>query len=74
MEYLLNLLKDKNYQKRKVALIENGTWAPSAAKTMREIISGMKDVEIMEPVVTIKTTMNEKNVEELNVLAEELLK
>ncbi len=74
MEYLLNLLKDKNYQKRKVALIENGTWAPSAAKTMREIISGMKDVEIIEPVVTIKTTMNEKNVEELNVLAEELLK
>ena len=74
MERLLTLLKDKNYQKRTVALIENGTWAPSAIRTMKEIISGMKDITIIEPEITIKTTMTDKNIKELEELADNLLK
>ena len=74
MRNLLLNLKEKNYQNKKVAIIENGTWAPNAARCMKEIISTMKNVEIIEPVVTIKSTLKEENIEKLNELAENLLK
>lgn len=74
MEQFLRLLKEKNYQNRKIAIIQNGTWAPSAAKTMLEIISEMKSITLVEPQVTIKTTMKEDNIKELNILAENILK
>ena len=74
MEDFLHHLKAKNYQKRKVALVENGSWGPTAAKTMRAIIEQMKDIEIIEPVITIKSTMKEENIEEFKILAENLLK
>ena len=74
MEQFLKLIKAKNYQNRKIAIIENGTWAPSAAKTMIEIISEMKNITQIQPQVTIKTTANEENIKELEVLAENLLK
>jgi len=74
MEHLLTLLRDKNYQKRRVGIIENGTWAPSAAKTMLEIIGGMKEIEVVEPKVTIKTTMTEANIKQMEELADNLLK
>lgn len=54
MEDFLHHLKGKNYQNRTIALIENASWAPSAAKTMREILSTMKDITILEPVVTLR--------------------
>ncbi len=73
MEHFLNGLKERNYQNRKVAIVENGTWAPSAAKTMKSIIEQMKDIKICDTVVTIKTTMNEQNVEEMNKMIDELL-
>jgi flavorubredoxin len=73
MEEFLHHLKAKNYQKRKVALVENGSWGPTAAKTMRGILEQMKDIEIIEPVVTIKSTMSEENIEEFKVLAKNLL-
>ena len=74
MEHFLTLLKDKNYQNRKVAIVENGTWAPSAAKTMLDIISGMKDINVVQPIVTIKSTLKEENIKSLEELADSLLK
>lgn len=74
MRDLLLNLKEKNYQNKKVALIENGTWVPNAAKCMKEILSTMKNVEIVEPIVTIKSTLKQENIEQLNILAETLLK
>ena len=68
MEDFLNHLAAKNYQKRKVGLIENGSWAPMAGKKMREILERMKNVEVLEPVVTVKSTLkaeNDKTMEEL---------
>ena len=73
MEQFLHHLKGKNYQKRKIGLIENGSWAPSAAKSMKDIIEGMKDVTICENVVTIKSTLKQDDIEKLEDLASELL-
>ncbi|MFG6379501.1 MAG: FprA family A-type flavoprotein [Lachnospiraceae bacterium] len=72
MESFLYSLKHKNYQKRTVALIENGTWAPLAAKKMKEALEGMKDIEVLERVVTIRTEIKEKDLEEMRELAKEL--
>ena len=65
-------LADKTYQKRKVALVENGTWAPSAARTMRALLEPMKEITIAETVVTIKTTLNADSRAALQQLADEL--
>ena len=73
-EKFLNHLKHKNYQNRKVGIIENGSWAPMAAKLVKEKLSGMKDITICEPVVTIKTRMKENTVNELKELAKEMSK
>lgn len=72
MEDFLHHLKGKNYQKRTVGIIENGSWAPSAAKQMRAILEEMKNITICEPVVTIKSTLNETSRKELEELAEVL--
>lgn len=73
MEQFLSHLRGKNYQNRKIGLIENGTWAPSAAKCMKEFIDGMKDITLCERVVTIKSVMNKENIAEMEELAEEIL-
>ena len=73
MEDFLHHLKGKNYQKRTVALIENGSWAPSANKTMREILSQMKDIQILENCVTIKGAVKEEDIKGLEALAEALM-
>ena len=74
MLHLLEYLKDRNYQGRKVGIIENGSWAPSAGRTMKNILGEMKNIEIVEPMVTIKSRMKENNIEEMNKLADELMK
>lgn len=74
MEHFLNYLKERNYQKRKVAIIENGSWAPSAGKCMKKILQEMKNLDIIEPILTIRSRMNKQNEEQMNKLAEELLK
>ena len=74
MEQFLHHLKGKNYQNRKVGIIENGTWAPSAAKCMKEILDQMKDIEIVEPIVTIRSTLNNESRKQLELLAENILK
>lgn len=73
MEDFLLHLKSKNYQKRRIAMIENGTWAPSAGRCMKAVAETYKDVTICEPVITIKSVMNTKNEEEMYKLAEVLL-
>ena len=74
MRNLLMDLKEKNYQNRKVGIIENGTWAPNSAKCMKEILSAMKNIEVVEPVITIRSTLKDDDVEKLENLAEVILK
>lgn len=74
MEQFLHHLLSKNYQNRKVGIIENGTWAPSAAKCMKDILDKMQNIEICEPVVTIKSTVKPETIEKLNELADSILK
>lgn len=74
MEDFLSHLKAKNYQKRTVALIENGTWAPMAGKKMREILEGMKDVKVLENIVTIRSAVKADTVSALDNLADEVIK
>lgn len=74
MLHLLEHLKDRNYQGRKVGIIENGSWAPSSGRTMKNILNDMKNIEIVEPMVTIKSRMKENNIEEMKKLADELMK
>lgn len=69
----LSRLQSKGYQKRKVAIVENGTWSPSAGRVIREMLESMKAIEIVEPMVTIYSVMNECNMEELNTLADEMV-
>ncbi len=73
MEDFLSHLKAKNFQKRTVALLENGSWAPMAAKKMREYLEGMKEITICEPVVTIKSAMKEDTLKVMEELAEKLV-
>ena len=73
-EKFLRHLKHKNFQNRKVGIVENGSWAPMAGKLVREILNEMKDITIYEPVVTIKTSMKEDTIKELENLAKEVTK
>lgn len=73
MEDFLLHLKAKNYQKRTVAIMENGSWAPMAGKKMREILEGMKEITICESVVSIKSTMKEDTLKVMEELAEQLI-
>ena len=73
MEDFLNRLSHKAFQKRKVGIIENGSWAPCAAKSMKAILDTMKNLEICDKVVTIKTTMKETDVEHMKELAKEIV-
>jgi len=73
MEEFLHHLKSKTYRKRTVALIENGSWAPVAAKTMRSMLEQMKDITVCDKVVTIKSAVKDSTVADMEALAEELL-
>ena len=74
MEHFLHHLKDRNYQNRKVGIIENGSWAPSAGKCMKNILQEMKDIDIIGDTITIKSRMIDKNEQEFKILAKEILK
>lgn len=73
VETFVNHLKAKNYQNRKVGFIENGTWAPMAAKKLKEAFEGMKNITVAETVVSIRSVMREKDAEAMEKLAEEML-
>ena len=72
MEHFLGRLKERNFQNRKVGIIENGSWAPSAGRCMKSILGEMKDIEIVEPMVTIKSKVKEENMPELKELVKAL--
>ncbi len=74
MEDYLAHLKSKTYRNRTVALIENGSWAPMAAKQMRGYLELMKNINITEKTVSIKSVMKEKDIADMNEMADELLK
>lgn len=73
MEDFLHHLQGKNYQKRTVALVENGSWAPSAAKTMRSILEQMKDITILDSAVTIRGAVKSCDLPALEALADAIL-
>ena len=73
MEQFLNHLKGKNYQNRKVGIIENGSWAPNSGKLMKEIFEKMKNITICKDLITIKSTMKENNIIQMEKLADEIL-
>ena len=73
MREFLTGLKERNYQKRTIAIIQNGSWAPSAAKCMKEIISDMKEINLIDSVITINSTIKEENRTEMKRLAENIL-
>lgn len=69
----LNHLTVKTYQNRKVFILENGSWAPSAARTAKVIIEGWKNVTLLDPVVTIKSTMKDSDIPNIEALAEAIV-
>ena len=73
MHDFLYHLQIKNYQKRRFGIIENGSWAPSAGKVMRSMIEGLKDCEIVEPMVTIRSRIKAADEAQLEQLADSLL-
>ncbi len=72
MENFIAQLRDKNYQNRQVGLIENGSWAPMAAKKMCEALEGCKNLTFCENKITIKSAMKKADLAQLEKLAEEL--
>ena len=73
-EKFLRRLKHKNYQNRKVAIIQNGSWAPASGKLMKDLFSEMKNIEIVEPIVTIKTRMTEETEKQMEELVKNICK
>ena len=72
MENLLHDIAAHNLQNRKIALIENGSWAPTSGKAMREILSGLKNVEFIGDNITLKSALTEGQLSELDALADVL--
>lgn len=73
MQTFINHLTERNYQKRTVGLIENGSWVPMAAKVMQSLLAGAKDVKILEPIVTIRSALSDESRASLESLADALL-
>ena len=74
MKAFLDHLADHAYQNRRIALIENGTWAPAAAKAMRAKVEAMKGIEVVEPVVSIKSALSDETRAQIKELAATLVK
>ncbi len=73
MEDFLHHLKSKNYQKRTVGIMENGSWAPAAGKQMKAIFETMKNITVCDEMVSIKSTLNDAAEEAMERLADELI-
>ena len=74
MHDFLSRLAHKGYKKRTIAFVENGSWAPSAAKTMKAIVDTMKDITVCENNVTFKSVLKDSDMPNLEKLADELAK
>ncbi len=73
MKHFIDGLTERNYQNRKIGLIENGTWAPAAAKIMRAAFEKSKNITFAENTVTIRSALNEGNMSQLEALAGEMM-
>ena len=73
MEHVLNDLKAHGLQNRTVAVIENGTWGVVAGKQMKEILSGMKNMNILEQTVTVKSALKDEQDAQLEALADAIV-
>ncbi|MBR1539287.1 MAG: FprA family A-type flavoprotein [Bacteroidales bacterium] len=73
MHDFLYRLQAKGYQQRSVGLIENGSWAPSAGRVMKEMLGAMKDITLVEPLVTIRSRMHKEDLPKLEALADAML-
>ena len=74
MKTFLEELKERGYKNRKIAMIENGSWAPTAAKFMKAMLEGSKDITLVEPIVTVKGALNDESRARVEALAKELAK
>lgn len=74
MHDFLHHLQLKNYQKRRVGIIENGSWAPCSGRIMKGMLEQMKDIDIVEPVVTIRSRMKQTDLSAFEALADAILK
>ena len=72
METFINHLLERNFQNKKIALIENGSWAPMAAKVMKDKLANCKNTVILEPSVRILSSLSEENKEQLQLMADAL--
>lgn len=73
MREFISDLCERNYQKRTIALMENGSWAPAAARVMRAKLEGCKDITFAEHTVSIRSALNEDSIAQIEALAEELM-
>lgn len=74
MHDFLYHLSIKNYRNRRVGIIENGSWAPIAAKVMRTMLEPLPQIEIIDPVVTIRSRINDSSLQQLQLLAQNIAK
>lgn len=74
MQDFLHHLQSKAYQKRTVGILENGSWGPTAGRAMKAILETMKDITVVEPMVTIKSTLKEENMADLKALADAMIR
>ncbi len=73
MKQFLDHLKERNYQNRTVGILENGSWAPSAGKCMKATLEEMKNINMIEPIITIKSTMSDENISQMEEMADKIL-
>ncbi len=73
MHDFLSHLQSKAYQKRTVGILENGSWGPTAGRTMKSMLETMKNISVVEPVVTIKSTLKEENMADMEALADAIV-
>ena len=74
MREFINTLAEHNWQNRTVGLMENGSWASTAAKVMGRMLEGCKNTTVVDPVVTIKSALSVENLEQIDALAAEMCK
>lgn len=72
MQNFINILSEKNWQKKNIGIIGNGTWAPIAADVIKKQISSLKNMNIIEPIINIRSSLNDENFKQLDQLAEAL--
>ena len=73
METVLLDLKAHNLQKRTIAFMQNGTWAATSGRQMNELVSGMKEMTVLEPTITIKSALNDSQSEEIDAMVDAIL-